>query len=123
MHTCFEERSTSVKMVVRKTHDHIETLSLAFRRVGFNIIFCPSRGVRRVEIARRHLSGSRESRRTAVHRQLDCSTRWQSRIRGERDRRYRQVKCPNEGLCSPEQAVYYVKADPHLGLVKDPTLL
>ena len=32
------------------------------KRVGFNIIFCPSWGVRRVEMAHWHLSGKRESR-------------------------------------------------------------
>ncbi len=33
MHTCFEERSTSVKMVVRKTHDHILIVRANLERV------------------------------------------------------------------------------------------
>ena len=43
------------------TQDTFLTI-LTIERVGFNIIFCPLWGVRRVEMACRRLSGNRDSR-------------------------------------------------------------
>jgi len=48
---------------VYATIEHPDSRFLSMEeRVGFNIIFCPLWGVRRVEMACRHLSGNRDSR-------------------------------------------------------------
>jgi len=43
-------------------YEQAQELSVTLLRVGFNIIFCPLWGVRRVEMACRRLSGNRDSR-------------------------------------------------------------
>jgi len=53
-----------------------------------------------------------------VHRRLNCSLRRQSRIRGGRDYRYRQVKRAKKAMRRGERGVDYVKADPLISVGK-----